>query len=205
MDWSDEKFRYYNGEWCFGAMTTIDCDEHICPNLLWSCGDGECILWHDRFIFQNTVPVTIGCWNLRNMNFMCELNLVQRAWTLPNGLCWWWKFDSLYDDPRLSMNNPALSNEEKCIYLIRCALSDGFEVDCPCNHLNCSYIMPDVCEEGRTYPYPPGPLVRPYIRTHYDWTSDFENKLPLLFLSGNVRCRGFHGYFNSSLGIHINR
>jgi hypothetical protein len=46
-----------------------------------------------------------------------------------------------YDDPQLDMNNPKLSDEEKCIYLIRCVLSDGLERDFPFNHQNCSKVI----------------------------------------------------------------
>ena len=88
MDWSDENYiKDRSDSWCFAKMTTIDCDEHLCHNQLWSCGDGQCINWHDRLIFQNIHPQSPGCRNLRNMNYMCELTSIWEGWTLPNGLC----------------------------------------------------------------------------------------------------------------------
>ncbi|UJR18731.1 hypothetical protein I4U23_005638 [Adineta vaga] len=108
MDWSDEIFPDDSDSWCFRTTSTIDCDEHICGYLYWS-----------------------SCDNLRNLNYMCELSLKFRAWTLPNGLCW--LSQDRYDDPQLNMNNTMLKNKEKYIYLIRCIFSDGLGVDCPCN------------------------------------------------------------------------
>ena len=90
MDWSDENEipGSVNSIRCFGQKTTIDCDEHICRNNLWSCGDGQCIDWHERFVFQNFLSKTWGCQNLRNFNHMCELNTITDMWTLSTGLCW---------------------------------------------------------------------------------------------------------------------
>lgn len=137
MDWIDEnQIKFQDAEWCFREKTTIDCEEHLCLRLGWSCGDRQCITWRERLVFQNYLSESRGCWNLRHMNHMCELTSLIRGWTLPNGLCWF--FTNRYDDPRLSMDNVALSNDEKCIYLLRCLLSDGSELDCPCNSSNCS-------------------------------------------------------------------
>lgn len=203
MDWSDENMRGSITPQCFWEVSRIDCDEHLCMNRLWSCGDGQCIYWHNRLIFQNLLPLEIGCLNMRNMNYMCELTPLGSGWTLSNGLCWF--FEERYNDSQLSMNNLALSRYEKCIYLIRCLLSDGFELDCPCNRLTCSNISQNVCDIGRCYPYPEGPLIRPYAETCYKWTNNFEDKMPhWILLSGNVRCRGYSGHFNSSRKVSMN-
>ena len=196
MDWSDDSQMIEPGaEWCFWEKTTIDCDEHLCYRQGWSCGDGQCINWHERLIFQNFLRQSRGCWNMRNANYMCELTSLEHGWTLPTGLCWF--LPDRYNDTRLSMSNVALSKKEKCIYLIRCALSNGSESHCPCNSLNCSYIMPKVCQIDTSYRYPEGPLIRPYLKTVYNWTSDFKNKIPyLIIVDGNVRCRGYQSNFN---------
>ncbi len=203
MDWSDENDIKADGaKSCFGEKTTIDCDEHLCHNKVWSCGDGQCINWEYRLVFQKFFAEHPACFNLRNINYMCELNSFKRAWTLPNGLCCF--SDDRYDDRRLSMNSVTLLDDQKCIYLIRCALSDGFELDYLCNCLNCSYIMPNVCEIDKYYPYPNGRLIRPYLHTFYDWTSDLKDKMPrLIMASGNGRCRGYHGYFDLSQQIWL--
>src|SRR5438874_878328 len=96
MDWTDENINENHGQPCFWKKMTIDCDEHICRNRLWSCGDGQCILWHQRLVFQNFLSQNIGCLNLRNLNYMCELTSIMQGWTLANGLCWF--FDDGYND-----------------------------------------------------------------------------------------------------------
>ncbi len=132
MDWSDEQ-QFNFGHWCFYEVTTIDCDEHLCQDETWSCGDGQCIMWQDRLIFQDMLTIALPCYNEREANYMCELHPLRLSWTLPDGLCSF--SEAHFDDPELSLNNIALSNDEKCLYLIRCALPDGYELDCPCNHL----------------------------------------------------------------------
>lgn len=59
--------------------------------------------------------------------------------------------------------------------------------------------MAGVCKLGQAYAYPQGSLIRPYIKTYYDWTGDFRNKVPyLILLNGNVKCRGYQGNFRLS-------
>lgn len=195
MDWSDEKEMNKNADaWCFGDQTTIDCDEHQCDNRAWSCGDGQCISWDARLTFLNFRGQHVGCYNLRDVNHMCEFHAFVNGWTLPNGLCWFFK--KSYDDPRLHMNNVDLSEMEKCIYLIRCALSDGGEVDCPCNRVDCPSLIAKMCRSHQYYRYPNGSLIRPYIHTYFDLTNDFKNKIPYIILvTANIRCRGYQGYF----------
>jgi hypothetical protein len=138
MDWSDEKMRYTNGIDCPFQALSYDCDEHICERDTWSCGDGQCLRWTTRLPFQTIYPQSDDCISKRNLNHICELSMKHRLWTLPNGMC------SIYagsDDSSLDMVNPKLSDDDRCEYLIRCALSAGFERDCPCNHLNCFKIM----------------------------------------------------------------
>ena len=191
MDWSDEIFPDHSGSWCFKRETTIDCDEHICGHLQWSCGDGQCIRWHERLVFQNLILQEVTCDNLRNLNYMCEFSSLLQAWTLPNGLCW--PFEDRYDDPQLSMNNTTLTDKEKCIYLIRCALSDGLELDCPCDRSDCSFLISNTCKDIY-YEYPVGPVILPYVYTWFNKTHTFENKMPsYIILFGDVKCRGYHG------------
>ena len=205
MDESNESSPIYDQtSYCFWQKTTIDCDERFCSYAMWSCGDGQCIAWTNRLVFQNLVLMNSGCLNMRHRNHMCELTAMQDGWTLPTGLCWFFT-NSRYDDPRLSMNNPALSDEEKCIYLIRCLLSNGSERDCPCNRFNCSSIIPSVCEKTTTHhAYPNGALIRPYIRTYYNWRKNFTNKIPhKIHLTGNIRCSGYHGFFDPIANLQL--
>lgn len=200
MDWSDEQ-EFDFGNWCFYEVTTIDCDEHLCHNQMWSCGDGQCITWQDRLIFQDLIELSDRCHNLRNTNYMCELIPWRRSWTLPNGLCWF--SEPSFDDPELSLNNIVLSNDEKCLYLIRCALSDGYELDCPCNRRNCSTITSVVCNRTVLYRYPRDALVHPHVLTYFNWTHGLRNKKPELVLVGGIKCRGYYGSFDRSPEIRL--
>ena len=191
MDWSDEKKRYTNGLECPFQALSYDCDEHICERDLWSCGDGQCLRWTARLPFQTMYPQSDDCISKRNLNHMCEVSMKHRLWTLPNGMC------SIYagsDDPSLDMVNTKLSDDDRCRYLIRCALSGGFERDCPCNHLNCFRIMADVCTKNSSYLYPVGAVIRPYIQMYYNprtrkqWTDPTPDEFKVL---GSIKCRGF--------------
>ncbi len=139
---------------------------------------------------------------MRDKNYMCELDTVRPMWTLDTGLCW--AFTDRYDDPQMSMENPALSDDEKCVYLIRCALTDAFELDFPCNHLNCSRIMSNVCKEDLIYLYPRSELIHPYFLIFHDWASDIKDKMPYTYVSTTgIRCRGYHGSFSSKLLFNL--
>jgi hypothetical protein len=87
MGWSDE-FEQRSSESCSFTPDAMECDEHICPRHSFSCGDGQCVDWITRMVFQRFVPAQNDCFNKRNLNFMCEVSEHRRAWTLPNGLCW---------------------------------------------------------------------------------------------------------------------
>jgi hypothetical protein len=60
--------------------------------------------------------------------------------------------------------------------------------------------MPKFCGTAtQKHPYPNGSLIRPYLLTYYNWTSDFNDRMPHVFLlAGSIRCRGYHGYFNEN-------
>ncbi|CAF4978252.1 unnamed protein product, partial [Rotaria sp. Silwood1] len=51
------------------------------------------------------------------------------AWTMPSGMC---EFEPGYDDPRFNITTLNVKSIEACSYLLRCALTSGFERDCPC-------------------------------------------------------------------------
>ncbi|CAF1067220.1 unnamed protein product [Adineta steineri] len=201
MDWTDENYKVHLGGWCFHTVNAGDCDEHWCLPDRWSCGDGQCIYYNDRLIFMNIEVRNSECWNYRHMYYMCEMNSIEPLWTLEDGRCWPYR---QYDDPQYSKGSMGFTDIEICTYLIRCALSDGFEIHCPCNRLNCSYIMREVCIDDYMYEYPIGPLIHPYMRTMYYAYRDFTNKVPdELILFGGIRCRGYYGIFNSSEDISV--
>ncbi|CAF4239799.1 unnamed protein product [Rotaria sp. Silwood2] len=85
MDWSDE----YNidlGQSCSFQAKPIECDEHLCHSNTYSCGDGQCIEWFTRLVFQREVSPGKDCYNKRNLNYMCEASQDQPSWTLEDGL-----------------------------------------------------------------------------------------------------------------------
>ncbi|CAF1254201.1 unnamed protein product [Adineta steineri] len=133
MDWSDELNSAFK-EQCSFEPNAMNCDERICPPKMFSCGDGDCILWRSRMAFQRTITVDRDCFNKRNLNYMCEVGKHKNSWTLANGLCW---PDKDYEDPQYlstdMIESANLTDEKQCEYLVRCLLSDGLERNCPCN------------------------------------------------------------------------
>lgn len=186
MDWTDEKLENTLDDMCaYNFSSSNECDEHLCSRHFWSCGDGECIPWQSRLAFQTLLPEKKHCYNLRNLNYMCEVSLTYRLWTLSTGKC---TNAIAYDDPFQNWSKSNLSDDDKCIYLIRCALSKGLERDCPCNHNNCSRVMEDVCKNDKNQ-FPRGNLIRPYISTHYQWMRKWDDKTPdKFYMNGSIKC-----------------
>ncbi|CAF0803116.1 unnamed protein product [Adineta steineri] len=192
MDWSDE-LDQSSKESCSFTPNAMECDEHICPRHSYSCGDGQCVDWITRMAFQQIFPAKNDCFNKRNLNYMCEVSPHRRAWTLENGLC---SPDEGYDDPRYPpsnmINGSTLAHVDKCQYLLRCALSDGFEHDCPCNLLNCTQMMSSVCPNNTFLFYPPPGLINPNILFYYNYNRSGENVAVGGFMfQGSQRCRGY--------------
>ncbi len=193
MDWSDEYFSNH-GQLCPFEPNSMKCDEHLCNRWLYSCGDGQCVDWYIRMAFQRIAGADDDCFSKRNLNYMCEVSHHKRAWTLNDGLCW---PDKDYDDPRYPPWNMIhasnLSREEKCRYLFRCAWSNGFERDCPCDHQNCTPMMMSVCSGyDQLVEYPPGGLINPNFHIFYNYSQPVESSNFHLFtLFGGLKCRGF--------------
>jgi Low-density lipoprotein receptor domain class A/EGF-like domain len=194
MDWSDETLRD-DGNACPYHPNAMYCDEHICRPKLYSCGDGECVLWEARMAFHRFVPPVDDCSNKRNLNYMCEVSLRPPAWTLDSGLCW---TDTNYDDSRYppwnEINFSELTEEQICQYLVRCFFSNGFERDCPCNLQNCSSMIRQVCTGDLTLvPYPPQGLINANMFFFYNSTNPTGDRTVNIFeLGGRLRCRGFY-------------
>ncbi|CAF4065171.1 unnamed protein product [Rotaria sordida] len=170
MDWSDE----YNidlGESCYFQAKSIECDEHLCHQNTYSCGDGQCIEWFARLASQN-----------------------QPSWTLKDGLC---SPEKGYDDsryPSLNMLNSAkLTSDEICQYLFRCILSNNFEHDCPCDQVNCSKIMMQFCLSNTIILYPPRGLINSNLVSFFVY-NEWEKKsfVNMLVVTGQMKCRGYH-------------
>ncbi|CAF0981912.1 unnamed protein product [Didymodactylos carnosus] len=181
MDNTDEQnvMVKYN---CFIESKSFDCDESFCSYKLWSCGDGECIYPRDRLTFQNIhLPHYGHCLSMREYNYICETSLDDSYWTLANGLCWPFKNynDTTYD------NNTTTT----CLYLVKCALSGGFELKCPCAGNNCSGLILKHCPWNIQYPIKP--LIRPYISLVYNNDHNWVDKHPTrIMFRGTIKCRG---------------
>lgn len=177
--------------WC---GTSVDdrffCDEHLCKERF-SCGDGVCVDGYRRYPFQKQiVQKGFACSTLRHVVHMCELWYDFPMWTLPDGRCW--PFLNLYQEEVNKYNA-----EEYCLYLVKCALSGGYEAQCPCGGINhtdtCVSLIRSICPTPEIE-YPRRNFLRPYIHAIYfrnrtDWRVD---KTPDVFtIHGSVRCRGY--------------
>ena len=190
MDRSDETDS--EGLECFNLPRPTECDDVIIGRTYWSCGDGEQITASSRWPFQREISNIMHCNNLRNFNYMCETYIYEPVWTLANGMC---EFEEGYDDPRYSMATMNISSIETCVYLLKCALTGGFERDCPCGKTkSCRDLMTIYCDNKQYIQFPQSGLVRPYIHTFYKVKDDYRDKKPDEFvLHGSLKCRGYRG------------
>ena len=183
MDWSDELL-LDDGKSCPYQSNSIMCDEHLCNRADYSCGDGQCIHWQNRMAFRWLDKTPEHCFNKRNINYMCEVSRNPISWTLANGLCW---PDIGYDDVRYPpwhmIDRFNMTNEQKCDYLFRCTLSNGFERDCPCNQQNCSQVMMDnLCSiPSFTVRYPLPNLISSNYFIWYNYSQFMRSQLPSYF------------------------
>ena len=187
MDWSDEKFNVFpSTSSCVTESAVMLCDDHKCPQEFWSCGDGQCIPYFNRYIYQTIYPSDRSCFSGREYNYMCELAANVSLWTKPDGLC----AESGYNDSSLvfSSNN----DDDQCIYLIRCALSKGAEINCPCKGIDCNALMTNSCVPRGAYLYPSRGIIRPWFVQMYTWEQNWNDKMPYInVIIGSFRCRGF--------------
>ena len=174
----------------------MDCDEHLCLTNQWSCGDGQCILLLYRFPFS-PVGIGSGCHNLQESRHMCENYGDAPMWTeYPIksddqarlfGSCWVALF---YGEK----NYNSLTLDENCVYLIRCALTNGLGQSCPCGKTGqstCKELMKNLCGNA-TYSYPPPKSIDVRVTTYYVGTHDWRERIPDMFvLNGSVKCRGY--------------
>jgi hypothetical protein len=197
MDWSDETDYFDFSKQCPFISNNMDCDEHLCLSHQWSCGDGQCISRDHRFPFYPAAD-GFGCDNFRESRHMCETNAFFPMWTeypikpddLPHvfGSCW---EVPLYDEK----NYTSLTQNETCIYLIRCALTNGLGKSCPCGRTGqstCRELMTNLCGNS-LYPYPPEKSIDVHIETYYMGSRDWYERIPdFIILSGSAKCRGYH-------------
>ena len=180
LDWSDE-FEFKDNHKCYFERVSTECDDRLCPPNQWSCGDGQCIL--DRLTFQNKIPSTT-CYSRRDQYFMCETYGSSLFWTMPNGRC-------CGDAECEASQVEYLDDEQPCEYLLKCSLSQGFQVDCPCNRdSGCVEDLEKRCPLTFIR-YPRGAIVAPFMFFIYNRTRDEDASLPdFVLINGTVQCRG---------------
>ncbi|CAF3019750.1 unnamed protein product [Rotaria sp. Silwood2] len=184
MDFTDEK-QLFDDENCTYQAANLECDDRICLPNRWSCGDGQCI--KQRFDFQNTKLVGIDCTSKRSEYYICELYGRYKRWTLPNGKC--------YPSNRYEESNAKNRTiDQECIYLTKCALSQGAEKQCPCNGTSCVDALSKVCPPVNIQ-YPNGGIIAPYIRHFYNATRNWKQKhSDLMVFNATIKCRGYMIY-----------
>ena len=179
FDWSDEmSFRNSNG--CPWESVSTECDDHLGEVNQCSCGDGQFI--DDRLNFQKSAA-GVTCSSGRDQYFFCETHLTETRWTMANG-----RYHRGRGYQASTVANR--SDEEQCEYLLRCALSAGGEIDCPCKNVSsCGAKLVNGCRLP-LIPYPRGPVVTPYTFFFVNRTRDWQNRLPdWMLINGTVRCR----------------
>lgn len=202
MDYSDEQQSFDHSK-CNYEPDPLNCDEHICSAGDWSCGDGQCINEKNRYEWQestaNTIPKS-QCHSMREYMFMCELSEQFKLWTSINGTC--------YDSSTIrfineSWNEFNQTSNQYCLYLVKCALSDGLERKCPCKKMNCGSLIKKHCLS--TIEYPEGRLLTPYLTAHYSSDRQWSGrKQPNFYtMSGSIRCRGYHARININKSVLV--
>ena len=180
LDWSDEM--QLDEDWnCPLEGVSSECDDHICLPNEWSCGDGQCI--EDRLRFQRLFT-EVTCRSGRDQYFICETHLANNQWTMENGRCF---VGDRYES--VTMLNG--SNDEECEYLLKCTLSRGLEMNCPCyDDSECARRLVLECPSP-WIPYPRDAVVTPFTFFLFNRKRDRKNKRPdQILIYGTVRCRG---------------
>ena len=183
LDWSDE-MPFKKSDSCPGESASTECDDHLCPATLWSCGDGECI--RDRLIFQR-LRNSVTCQTGRDQYFLCETHFSKRQWTMANGRCY--NGDEIkYEFEESSA--PNRSEEERCEYFFKCSLSQGGEKGCLCaDDPGCVEKLSEVCPLPWIR-YPRRAIVAPFLFFLFNHTKNRTSKVPdALLINGTVRCR----------------
>ena len=198
LDWSDE-MEYKRSNLCPTEIVSTECDDHICPFNLWSCGDGQCIHHRSEYLVSTRTDGE-SCRNQRNYHHMCELYQSSMQWTRPDGRCF-------IADTKIKnwyvLNDTA---EDHCQYMMRCALSQGAHIHCPCwQNQKCFDQLAQICSMPMI-PYPPRPSIAAFIHFLYDRSKQPTENLPsLLAINGTIKCRHSLVQVNRMVSFHFYR
>lgn len=194
MDWSDEMLGgYSSGESC-PYSPGVECEEHMCVYDAYSCGNGHCI-------YDGTNPFTSEhngdpsyCSNYRELNFFCEaVDILEKPshWTINGGYC----VPNRVSFRKLGWDK--ISQENNCTFLLKCALTNGLDSDCPCptKLTSCEKLVELHCPQTIQYPSE-GNILAPYLKMKYTRESKRgwyrNNKIPnQLYFQGSIKCYGY--------------
>ena len=181
LDWSDE-MQDMTIKSCTQETASTRCDDHVCPPNQWPCGDGQCTA--NRLPFGKS-SITQICNNHREFYFTCETSPYGDTWTKPDGRCHY-GYGGRYEEVPTSN----LSSIAECEYLLRCALSEGGEINCPCgSDSSCAEALNRSCSLS-LISYPRQPLIAPHLIFLYNRSRDTAEKLPsVISINGTIRCR----------------
>jgi hypothetical protein len=179
LDWSDE-IQFKNDAYCSNEAASIICDDRMCPPNHWSCGDGQCI--PDRLSFQRETE-NASCQSKRDQFFLCETHISQIMWSMPNGRC-----QNGRQSNESFVNN--MTTNSTCQFSLKCALSQGAHMNCPCwNDNQCSYLVDRYCHE-QFIQYPEGAIIAPYLFFIYNRTRDWSvYRADWILINGTGQCR----------------
>ncbi|CAF2743725.1 unnamed protein product [Rotaria sp. Silwood2] len=192
MDWTDEiETGIYHDSYTCSWSPSFYCHEHLCRRHYWTCGDGQCLpQGTNRFraIWNQNIPLT--CLNLRDINFICEVNRRHRLWTIQSGFCLPFEQISYDDRP-----NELINDIQYCTFLLKCLLSVDINIDCPCSNLSrdCIKKFEFECRKFHYVEYPSGPLINPFMWTVYDVYKSFRfDGVPdYFYFNGSIKCRDY--------------
>ncbi|CAF4139559.1 unnamed protein product, partial [Rotaria sordida] len=154
MDQSDEKEFFYQDEIlsCYNSPNIV-CEERLCPNSQYACGDGQCLInVHNEFCYNGRREVYGKNMLLRNKN---ESNLSSLCWNFM--VCLWNRAYWFGLDKRACPSACIRSNNK------------------PNNTIWCSQYMKNVCSENFFFQSPSNSLYPLVKYLYYNQTSTDYN------------------------------
>jgi hypothetical protein len=176
---------------CYQQSSSFGCDDRLCYRDQFSCGDGECIPHILHIPFQTIDLYKVICRTLRDYLHQCELHPLSPLWTSKSGRCLSFTQYNITLNEVINFNS--WSNETKCSWLIKCAFLRVRAPWCSCFGNDCGANITNICRQSFII-HPPGRLFNTLTYTAYARNrTNWFNRMPeAFFVSGSLKCRGFH-------------